>query len=106
MFLQAIIEECTTAMDILKLYERASEHKVNIDKTGLFFSPNTPPMIKQAIKDLLGYGVENCYEKYLGLPAIVENQERSCFKPLKIRCGLNCKVGRRIHFIRQKKKSP
>lgn len=52
-------------------YERASGQQLNCNKTGLYFSKSTPPLILDQIKEALGVQQIKQYEKYLGLPSLV-----------------------------------
>ena len=42
MFTQASIKECEAILDVLHQYELASGQKVNVDKSAILFSSNTP----------------------------------------------------------------
>ena len=52
-------------------YEKASEQRINKEKTTLFFSKVLPLATKNDIKNLFGVPEIKEYEKYLGLPAVV-----------------------------------
>ena len=54
LFCEASIEECWCLMDILGLYEAASDQAINKQKTSLFFSRNTREEVKQTIQQMLG----------------------------------------------------
>lgn len=69
-------------MDILRRYEIASGQSINLDKTGLFFSPNTQNQIKRDILDRFGVSEVANMEKYLGLPAVVGRSKKKAFSYL------------------------
>ena len=73
------MEECHQLLDILGRYEAASGQAINRQKTFLFFSTNTKPEVKDAIKNMLGARIMNDYEKYLGLPMVGETIKGSYF---------------------------
>ena len=68
LFRKSTEEECDKVLKILESYEKASNQKVNRDKTSLFFNRCTPPNIKTNIMRALGVQEIMHYEKYLGLP--------------------------------------
>uniref|UniRef100_A0A2N9G3M1 Reverse transcriptase domain-containing protein n=1 Tax=Fagus sylvatica TaxID=28930 RepID=A0A2N9G3M1_FAGSY len=74
-FCRAKIEECRALREILKLYEDASGQKLNMEKTSLFFSANTPEAVKEEIQTEMGVLSMNQMEKYLGLPPIIAGKE-------------------------------
>ena len=67
---------------MLNLYEAASGQKINTDKTSLFFSSNTGLETQESIKQALGVETVLEYEKYLGLPSIVERNKKANFAPI------------------------
>ena len=75
LFCRASEIECQQVLNILATYERGSGQKINQEKTNIFFSYNTPPPpqnLQTRIQQLLGVPTIRQYEKYLGLPALVE----------------------------------
>jgi hypothetical protein len=83
LFCQAKMEECNNLMDILTLYKESSGQKMNRDKTAIFFSRNTAENKREEIKSSWGAQVLSQYEKYLGLPALVDRSKEQAFKGLK-----------------------
>ena len=61
-----------TIQSILQVFEKVSGQQINIDKTTLFFSKSISEMVKNSIKSRLGVLEIKQYEKYLGLPTVVE----------------------------------
>ncbi|XP_042980109.1 uncharacterized protein LOC122310294 [Carya illinoinensis] len=76
---------------LLKLYEEASGQKLNKTKTSIFFNPNTRSATKDYILSLAGTRSSSCYEKYLGLPALVGRSKNAAFKGIIDR--IRAKVG-------------
>ncbi|XP_062094191.1 uncharacterized protein LOC133800253 [Humulus lupulus] len=84
MFCKASVEECHALLDVLSIYEHASEQSVNLAKSSFTFSPNVDHDTKDAIKQLTG--LEDCSEmaKYLGLPSMV-GRKKIIFQDIKDR---------------------
>ena len=85
LFCRVTVEECVNVLKNLEAYEGASGQKVNKDKTTLFFSRSTLDNIKSSIKQTLGVKEILQYEKYLGLPSLVEKGKKSSFNYIKER---------------------
>uniref|UniRef100_A0A2N9FDP4 Reverse transcriptase domain-containing protein n=1 Tax=Fagus sylvatica TaxID=28930 RepID=A0A2N9FDP4_FAGSY len=85
LFCQATEEECTRLMEVLAQYERASSQMVNKEKTALFFSKNTPEVVRRDIQQLWGVQGTANFKKYLGLPAMVGKSKKHTFNNLKER---------------------
>ncbi|CAL8161756.1 unnamed protein product, partial [Prunus armeniaca] len=64
---------------ILDMYERASGQKINFDKSAVCFSPNTDPVMKQLIAEMLGVPIVTCHERYLGLPTLAQHSKSRMF---------------------------
>ena len=56
---------------ILQVYAGASGQCINLEKSFVFFSGNTPLEQKRWIKDSLGVKEVDQFETYLGLPMLV-----------------------------------
>ena len=67
------------------MHEKGSGQKINIEKTNLFFSSNTPLPLQEQIQQILGVPAIRQYEKYLGLPALVGQAKKQNFIFLKER---------------------
>ena len=73
-------------MDILALYEAASDQAINRKKkTIIFFKLYTSRREREEIQNLLGAQVINNCEKYLGLPMVGGKSKVSTFKELQER---------------------
>ena len=66
-------------MEILQQYEVASGQQINWEKTQLFFSSNSDPLMQENIMNLLGVSAAAHYEKYLGLPSFVGKGKKQSF---------------------------
>ena len=69
----------------MRKYELASGQKINQGKTTLFFERSVFPVLKNAIKNLLGVPEIKEYECYLGLPAVVGKNRRASLNYIKER---------------------
>lgn len=67
---------------ILTQYKKASGQMLNKVKTSLFFSKNTPTNVKHNITLIAGVKAHGSFQKYLGLPAIMEKNKTRCFQNL------------------------
>ncbi|CAL8992514.1 unnamed protein product, partial [Prunus brigantina] len=76
------ISTVTYSVQILSLYEQASGQKINFDKSAVCFSPNTDPVMKQLISDMLGVPIVTCHERYLGLPTLAQRSKSRMFNHL------------------------
>lgn len=67
-FLEATATYCSNFWDLISCFSAASGLEVNAQKSSLFFSLNTPQVLKEEIKTLLGMNEMDSNAKYLGLP--------------------------------------
>ena len=72
-------EECKKVKNMLKLYEKYFGQMVNVNKSALFFNPNTRNELKKMIKSLFGVQSTENLGKYLGVPALVGRDRRKAF---------------------------
>ena len=70
---------------ILEVYEKASGQQINAKKTTLFFGKPVREKTKNSIKLLLGVPEIKHYEKYLGLPAMVNKNRKTSLNYIKDR---------------------
>jgi hypothetical protein len=83
LFCKANSVEWRRLTKILDKYEEASGQKLNKDKTSIFFSRNTSREKREEISHLSGLQATQKYEKYLGLPTLVEQSRSKAFKNIK-----------------------
>lgn len=65
-FCKATIDECNALQRILTVFEKTFGQQLNRAKTSLFFSSNTPIVVKEEIKTIFGAQVIKQHEKYWG----------------------------------------
>lgn len=70
---------------VLRTYEMASSQAVNFVKSCVSFSPNTTSYDKQLLADCLGMRRVQFYDKYLGLPALIQKSKKETFAYVKDR---------------------
>ena len=87
LFSKAIDRECQKLVEILELYEAASGQKVNMDKSSVFFSRNTPQERRSEVIGILGPMQDTRHNKYLGLPSIIGRSKTEVFAEVKERVG-------------------
>ncbi|KAL0291505.1 UNVERIFIED_CONTAM: hypothetical protein Scaly_2634500 [Sesamum calycinum] len=68
---------------ILSTFEAASRLKINLEKSILMFSHNTPAALREELANLFGVVVKEKPNKYLGLPWTVGRLKREVFEGLK-----------------------
>ncbi|XP_021751245.1 uncharacterized protein LOC110716900 [Chenopodium quinoa] len=85
LFARATTQECSIIADIIRVYERASGQKVNLDKTDVAFSRGVPVDRRGEIVSTLGVREVEKHNKYLGLPTIIRRSKKEIFARLKER---------------------
>ena len=85
LFYLATKSDLDVIQSILVLYEQASSHKLNREKTTVFFSKATPDERKIEIINELKVSEMREYEKYLGLPAVVGRTKKASLNFIKER---------------------
>ena len=85
LFCQATHSEVIVIMEILQLYAGASSQSINLEKSSVYFSGNTPLEHKQIIVSTLGVTEVVRFDSYLGLPTLIGNGEYQTFSLLKDR---------------------
>ena len=77
--------EVEVVNDILKTYAQALGQSINLEKSSVYFSNNTPNCQKDEIKQILGVREVDWFESYLGLPTLVGRSKYHSFSYLKDR---------------------
>ncbi|OMO96348.1 reverse transcriptase [Corchorus capsularis] len=85
LFLRASLEECEALLDILTKFEKASGQKINIDKSAVLFSSNTPDCILDSIMRRIGVQKILARDKYLGAPIMIGRNKKIELQMLKDR---------------------
>ncbi|KAL0424121.1 UNVERIFIED_CONTAM: putative mitochondrial protein [Sesamum radiatum] len=70
---------------LLDTYRLASGQEINLAKSSVAFSRNTPLAAQHQLADALGIRLENKHEVYLGLPAVAFRSKKVLFAALKDR---------------------
>ncbi|XP_052113908.1 uncharacterized protein LOC127745001 [Arachis duranensis] len=70
-------------LELLEIYEGFSEQKVNLNKSAIFFSHNTPQNTRLAIAQTLNIEHIGTQDKYLGLLSIVQKLKKTTFGAIK-----------------------
>ena len=82
-FCQANQSEVQEIVKILQVYAGASGQCINMEKSSLFFSGNTPRQQKHWIMDSLGVKEVAKFDTYLGLPMLIGRTKYLTFSNLK-----------------------
>jgi hypothetical protein len=85
LFCKSNVAQWNHLSSILQNYKMASGQKMNTNKTGIFFSRNTTNDEKEQIQKLAGIPIDQCYDTYLGLLALVGRSRTKAFKNIKER---------------------
>ena len=67
--------------------KKPQAQKINIDKSSVFFNPNTSQDIKDEIFNILGPMQDSRHTKYMGLPSFNGRSKTQVFSILKERIG-------------------
>jgi hypothetical protein len=70
LFCKANLLEWDRLRSILGKYEQASGQRLNMEKTSILFSTNTPDSDRSQLLQASGVQASNCVEKYLGLACV------------------------------------
>lgn len=85
MFSKASVAACYHLKELFDTYSKASGQVINDEKSSVYFIPNTPENIREAINGILNLEVVSHYEKYLGLLSMLGRSKKSSFNTLKAR---------------------
>jgi len=87
LFCKASARESRELRHILQRYEEALGQKTNMDKSSIFFSPNTTQETKDEILATLGPMQDTRHTRYLGLPSFIGSSKKQVFAILQERIG-------------------
>jgi hypothetical protein len=82
LFCRSTMSQWNSLTRVLRCYEEASGQRLNNSKTSIFFSRNTPQEDKDMIIADAGIPTTQCFDKYLGLPALVGRSRVSAFRSI------------------------
>ena len=85
LFCKASKNEVQVINEVLMGYANASGQCMNMEKSLVFYSSNTPRQMKEWTKEILGVEEVECFEKYLGLPTLIGREKYQSFSYLKDR---------------------
>ena len=80
--MKANVQNATCLKSLLDLYCGASGQLVSVDKSSIFFSPNTSVLVREEVCMTLDILTESLTDKYLGLPTMVGVDRSGCFQHL------------------------
>ena len=80
LFCRANLMEWDALTKLLGQYEEVSGQRLNNNKTALYFSRNTLEVEKSRSAGVSGIPTTQCYDSYLGLPALVGKSRTATFK--------------------------
>lgn len=90
LFSEALVVQAKEIIECLNIFCTHSGQKVNVQKSWVFFSKNTPTAIQQQIVDCTGFSQVENMGSYLGIPSIHGMIKRDTF------AGLIEKIHRRL----------
>ena len=85
LFCRASNNEDEEITNILQVYAKASGQSINLEKSSMLFSTNTPCDKKEEIKETLGVKEVDRFETYLGLPILIGREKYQTFSYVKDR---------------------
>ena len=85
LFCQTAHREVEEITKILQVYAGASGQAINMDKSSIYFSSNTPKLQRAWVKSTLGVKEVEKFESYLGLPTLFGRAKNQTFSFLKDR---------------------
>ncbi|KAK4254083.1 hypothetical protein QN277_009512 [Acacia crassicarpa] len=91
LFLKADELNCKVLRMILGIYCKASGQLINLDKSSLYFSANTPTEVKERVAACLGVTYTDSAGKYLGLPTIWGRSKAGALAFVRDKIGLKLK---------------
>jgi len=83
LFFKVCEQEATVMKNILSTFEAASGQAINLQKSEIYCSSNTPADHKENITNILGVRQVLGTGKYLGLPSMIGRSKKATFKFIK-----------------------
>nr|XP_025678801.1 uncharacterized protein LOC112778723 [Arachis hypogaea] len=83
LFCKSAPKTSKSILELLETYEDFSGQKVNLNKSAIFFSHNTPQNTRLAVAQILNIEHIGAQDKYLGLPSIVQKSKKATFGAIK-----------------------
>lgn len=94
MFCRASKGESEVIKDVLNKYRNASSQLVNVNKSSMIFSANTPESSKKDCRQVRGFSNSAVGSKYLGLPYIIgRDLKEKPWRMLKIKLLIVLRAG-------------
>lgn len=97
-FLKASVKNCQVMTQIITSYCSYSGQMVNLDKSSLFFSANTPLDLQLIISEVLGIRVSSDPGKYLGLPTMWGRSKKQALAYVNDRIASKVQGWKHIHL--------
>ncbi|OMO86337.1 reverse transcriptase [Corchorus capsularis] len=85
LFLRASLRECDVVLDLLRQFSLASGQQVNVDKSAILFSSNTPVCLRESIMQHLGVQKILDRDRYLGIPIMIDKSKKAELQLIKDR---------------------
>ena len=79
LFCKASAQQYLELVQILNSYKATLRQKINVNKSSVFFSPNTPNDVKEEILSILGPMQCSQQRKYLSLPSLIGKSKFQAF---------------------------
>ncbi|XP_015963086.1 uncharacterized protein LOC107487020 [Arachis duranensis] len=76
-------EACSNILHLLNSYESISGQRVNLNKSVVFFSHNTPSTTRTLLANSMNINDIGAQDKYLGLPSTVSKSKKASFSMIK-----------------------
>ncbi|XP_010468816.1 PREDICTED: uncharacterized protein LOC104748941 [Camelina sativa] len=79
-FCKADPAKCSTVMDIISDYGRASGQEVNLEKSSIMFGKKVPTEVRTQLKGVMGISSEGGMGSYLGIPEDLQGSKTKAFR--------------------------
>ncbi|GLT31149.1 hypothetical protein SLA2020_059080 [Shorea laevis] len=79
LFGTATEKEALTLVTLLQQYRAVSRQQINLAKSSIFFSCNTPSEVQVKIKEILNISQVLAEDKYLGMPLLIGKSKKHLF---------------------------